>query len=517
MSAQEIELKLTLSETDIRALAGSAVVAELTAGRVTTRLLRSVYFDTPDAALGRDKISLRIRDNGETRVQTVKLDGGLEKGLSQTLEYESEITGDAPDLGLVWDEWVRSRIEKDLADQSPVPLFETRIERTAGLIDIAGEGTIELAIDIGEVRAGDKRAPLHEVELELKSGASFAMLSAAEKLFAGVSVTPSKLHKARRGFALIGLSEEVTVALVPALYRKTGITRGMSGMAALRSVGNAAADNILQNWEFVLADSTPEGPHLLRVGLRRLRTALHMLRAKKLGPEFLVLEELAQQLGAVVGDLRDADVLLSDIFLPAARRLADIPECGVFRNVLNAHITEKRKAVCASLQSADWTRLKLYCLFFDLLVDRALARAGGDYDDAGVLEYADKALVKAWRQVSRWGKRIDTLTDEERHSLRKNLKSLRYVTEFFLPLYSAKKAKPFLKKLERLQDVFGYLNDVTTSRQLLDIVRHQGATEPDLIPQASAIYHWHLGRADVAWRDARSSWKKLSKADRFWE
>jgi inorganic triphosphatase YgiF len=516
MSAKEIELKLTLSEAAILALLASPVIAEMADGKASTRLLRSVYFDTPDAALSREKISLRIRYNGETRVQTVKLDGGLEKGLSQTLEIENEIDGETPDLHLIKNEKVRRRIEKAISGQYFVALFETYINRTAALIDIAGEGTIELAIDIGEVRAGDKRAPLNEVELELKSGEPFAMLSMAEKLFTGVAVAPSKQHKAQRGFALIGLTEEAKTSAIPAFAKKTEITRGMSGVAALRSVGDVVTDQILQSWEFVLADSTPEGPHILRVGLRRLRTALYMLNAKKLGPEFVALEEMAKRLGAVVGELRDADVLLSDIFLPAASRIAEIPEHGALRDVLNTHNAEKRKIVRDSLHSADWTLLKLHCLFFDLLIDRALARAGRDFDDPRVLKYANKALARAWRQVNNSGERIDDLTPEERHSMRKKLKSLRYVTEFFLPLYSAKKAKPFLKKLERLQDVFGYLNDVTTSEKLLDILGHDRAAAVDLLPQASTIYHWHLGRADTAWRDAKKNWKKLSRTERFW-
>ncbi len=500
MSAQEIELKLTLSEEDIRRLASSPEFTDLTGGIASTRLLRSVYYDTPDAALGREKISLRIRDNGETRVQTAKLDGGLNKGLSQTLEYEDEITTEVPDIGLIKDETARRRIEIALAGQLLVPLFETYINRTAALIDIAGEGTVELALDIGEVRAGDKRAPLSEVELELKSGAPYTMLSAAEKLFAGVVVAPGTLHKARRGFILIGLAdaeEEMQATLTSS--GKTEITHGMSGVEALRFVGNEATEQILKNWELMLKSPSAEGAHHLRIGLRRLRIALHMLSAKKLGPEFAVLEKRAQGLARIVGELRDADVLLSDIFNSAANHLEGIPEGGAFRDVLNAHIEEKRRLVQDSLQSADWAELKLHCLFFDFLMDRAIARAGSDLKDANVLKYADKALKKAWRRVNKWGKRIDELSPEERHSMRKKLKSLRYVTEFFLPLYSAKTAKPFLKKLQRLQDVFGYLNDVETSRKLFAIVAKSKDTGEDLSAQASLICNWHQGRADVAW------------------
>lgn len=513
---REIELKLTLSEADIRALAASPAFAELTGGKFTTRLLRSVYFDTSDGALGREQISLRIRDTGDSRIQTVKLDGGLTKGLSQTLEYENEIAGDIPDLSLISDGEVARRIEAVLAGATPKPLFETHIERTAALIDIAGEGTVELAIDIGDVRAGDKRAPLDEVELELKAGAPFIMLSAAEKLFAGVAVTPSKLHKAQHGFSLIGLGEK-EISLAPAFSEKTEITRDMSGVEALRSVGNAAAEQILRNWEFMHADPAPEGPHQLRVGLRRLRTALHMLNAKKLGPEFGALEEMAQRLAGVVGDLRDADVLLGDIYMPAADRFEEIPQCGALRDALTVHIAEKRKIVRESLLSADWTQLKLSCLFFDFLIDRALARAGAGFKDPKILKHADKALGKAWRRVEKWGARIDELTPEERHSMRKKLKSLRYVTEFFLPLYSAKKATPFLKKLQRLQDIFGYLNDVATSQQLLEIAANNEEAGEEITSQAFLIHSWHLDRAEKAWQNARKSWKKLTKTERFWE
>ena len=134
-----------------------------------------------------------------------------------------------------------------------------------------------------------------------------------------------------------------------------------------------------------------------------------------------------------------------------------------------------------------------------------------------MLGTTEKALAKAWRRVQKWGEKIDDLTPEERHSMRKKLKSLRYATEFFLPLYSARKAKPFLKKLQRLQDIFGYLNDVATSRQLLEIAVRQPDGGVNLTRDAAIIYGWHLARADLAWRDARKAWRKLEKTPRFWE
>jgi inorganic triphosphatase YgiF len=511
---REIELKLTLAEADIRALSKSPAFLELTGGKATTERLRSIYFDTADAALSRAKIALRIRHAGDRKRQTVKLDGRLSKGLSQSLEYEHEVTDDVPDLSLIGDQKVVSRIEKELAGRQPMPLFETRIDRTSAIIEIEGEGSVEIAIDLGDVCAGEKSAPLDEVELELKSGAPYGMLGVAEKLFRNVSINPSKMNKARRGFALIGLGEGEEMPRA-AFSKRAKIGRNMTRVGALRSVGTAAAEQIVQNWEFMRVSSAPEGPHQLRVGLRRLRTALHVLKAKKLGNEFQAMEKSAQHLASLVGDLRDADVLLCDIYDPAAGHLEGVPGTGPLRELLRAHITDQRESVRQSLQRADWTEFKLHCLFFDFLMDRAIARAGDKFREPKLSKLANKALAKAWRRVAKWGERIDELTTEERHSLRKKLKSLRYTIEFFLPLYPAKEAKPFLKKLQQLQDIFGYLNDVASSEQLFEIIRKSG--REDLMPTALAIHNWHLGRADVAWKDAQKRWIKLSATPRFWE
>ena len=158
-----------------------------------------------------------------------------------------------------------------------------------------------------------------------------------------MAVTPSKLHKARRGYGLLGLGEaEKERAPAPAFSENVVLTDQMSGVDALRAVGNAAVEQILTNWDFVLVDSAPEGPHQLRVGLRRLRTALHMLGAKALASELTDLEKLAQELAGIVGELRDADVLLRDIFVPAASGLSEISDENPLRTLLLADIEEKR-------------------------------------------------------------------------------------------------------------------------------------------------------------------------------
>ena len=100
--------------------------------------------------------------------------------------------------------------------------------------------------------------------------------------------------------------------------------------------------------------------------------------------------------------------------------------------------------------------------------------------------------------------------------MRKDLKSLRYATEFFLPLYPTRKARSFLQRLQRLQDVFGYLNDVVMLRQVFAVVVSAEEDQDELLRDAVAVYRWHRKRADLAWLDARKRWAKLEKCKRFW-
>ena len=87
---------------------------------------------------------------------------------------------------------------------------------------------------------------------------------------------------------------------------------------------------------------------------------------------------------------------------------------------------------------------------------------------APVVELAGKALNKRWKKVGKRARGLATLDAEQRHELRKELKTLRYAVEFFSSLYPAKHVDPFLKRLKKLQTVFGDLNDAATVRAHVD-------------------------------------------------
>ncbi len=516
MRNTELELKLSLSKDELERFRRRPILRELAIDRPKRRKLRSIYFDTPDLRLHRAKMSLRVRKKGRRWLQTVKCKTQIQHGLSNPIEVENYVKRAEPDLERIGDEALKQQLIDLISDQPLRPAFETSIWRTTRNVEFPGAGTIELALDRGEIHAGGKTKDICEVELELKTGRPQALLRAAKALFAEDTITVSRQSKAERGYTLLnGAVRRNIRSPRPHKGRKPVLHARMSSPEALCEVGRAASDQILDNWRAVLATSDPEGAHQLRIGLRRLRTASRVLKSANLDTDMMRLAREARDMARIVGQLRDADVLLSDIYAPAAKEIFGKNCETPLRDVLKGHRERERISVRASLAGAQWSSLKLNCIFFE----HAIARSTGSMSEIQgreIVSIARRALKKCWRRVRKWGCRLDKLSFHERHEMRKDLKSLRYATEFFLPLYSPKEAREFLKQLKRLQDVFGYLNDVAMAEQLSAIVDSAYPDRADLQQCVKTIHHWHQSRADLAWNDAQRRWKKLADTPRFW-
>ncbi len=78
--------------------------------------------------------------------------------------------------------------------------------------------------------------------------------------------------------------------------------------------------------------------------------------------------------------------------------------------------------------------------------------------------------------------------------MRRSLKKLRYLIEFFAPLFPSKDVKSFVKQLKTLQDVFGYVNDVRMAEQLRTIAAEHG-DGPDCAVAAGVVLGWHEEKA----------------------
>ena len=189
LPAREIELKFLLARADIDAL-----LAALPPGATAVKAMTAIYYDTADRWLGRNGFGLRVRRTGRRYVQTLKSAPGDDGGRD---EWEWDVPDETPSPGLL----VATPAALP-ARMALLPQFTVNVSRTVRVVQ-AGEARVEVALDDGEVVAGDRREPILELELELLSGPTSALHAFAASLRETVSLIPGTVTKAERGFRLL--------------------------------------------------------------------------------------------------------------------------------------------------------------------------------------------------------------------------------------------------------------------------------------------------------------------------
>src|SRR5438067_1513924 len=136
MDSHEVELKLRVRPEDMARLRRTEMLSQ-GAGRAVTKLLETTYFDTADLALRKQAVTLRVRRQGRSFVQTVKAVPQLHGAVLSRGEWQSKVAGAAPDLGAVAKGEGRDRLEGLDADDLK-PVFASHIRRTTRLLRPAG-------------------------------------------------------------------------------------------------------------------------------------------------------------------------------------------------------------------------------------------------------------------------------------------------------------------------------------------------------------------------------------------
>jgi CHAD domain-containing protein len=268
---------------------------------------------------------------------------------------------------------------------------------------------------------------------------------------------------------------------------------------------------IICNRRALLETDDPESAHQLRIGLRRLRSAIRAFRTLGDSSSARELEILARDLGRSVGPLRNADVFIDGVLAPVAGRKKGEPGFAALRAALEAHRAATREQVRVVLNSEPWTKLQIHLALWPRTIasDKTLR--------APVRAYATKSLAKQWKKVAKRAAEIDDLTVEGRHDMRKVLKGFRYTCEFFGSLYPLRKVGPFIKDLKRLQDVFGYLNDVATAGELNGICHERCRKNLEAQRAVGFVLGWHDARANAAWEHVLEAWSRLENRKPFWK
>ena len=484
--------------------------------------LSAYYFDTPNQDLAKKGIALRIRFEDSQWVQTLKTAGdGVAKrveintvlsltGTPDTLDVSSLV----PDISLITEQAVVAELTNimpldELAQALTVQYF-TDVQRTSRQIK-KNNSRIEIAYDIGKVGIGRlnsqkpannhglTQSDIHEIEFELLEGDPSDLIEVAKTWCKKYKLYLSTVTKAQRGSLL--LANKQFAEPVKADLAVLQLHKGISQFAFLQAVVNNCLVQILPNAS-AIAEGSPDGNlvHQLRVGIRRLRTALKHFKFAQdyIDPNWLMV---LKQTFSLLGEYRDKEIL-------------QIKTQPLLESVGAPHV-EWSTAVdimpIDAVRANDFQILLLELIGFTHLPVPA--------DSPKAKAPVAKKLEKLFTAIAVASDKFASLDTDSQHGVRKDLKSLRYVSEFAAPLFAsqtngkkgkkATKLNAFLQYLEPAQDVLGEYND--------NVVGHANYLEKAKTdPNALFAVGWFSGREQASSQQCAVSLKTVKNAPKFW-
>jgi triphosphatase len=505
----EIELKLLIAPADIPGLRRHPLLKTLCTSGPKTRALTSIYFDTDDFVLKNQSIALRVRRSGRQWIQTIKGGGSVQAGLHQRDEWEVPVAHGTPDFSKITDPALLRLFAGEDLRQRLLPVFVTEFKRTVWLLQTAAGDQVEMALDQGEIRAGQKSTAICEVELELKAGNPAALYELALALQQAAPLRAENASKAERGYALCAPQEKP----LPLKATLPEVNREMSVDAAFRTIAWNCIAQLQDNQNRLLQGYDPELIHQMRVAVRRLRSALSLFAAAAPGLKDSDLNKGLRWLLSQLGPARDWDVFLGEILPPV---IAAFPaEESLLRLQQQGELIcrEKREQACMLAAGPLYNELLLRLCAWLWRAPWRTAAAVAKLD-MPVSVFAAKMLQRRYRQTCRRGRRFKTLTAEQRHALRIATKKLRYAAEFFSGVYSRKVTRPYIQKLSQLQNVFGTLNDQVVAQRLLA----QIAGGDRLQDHASGVINgWSTCQSSHQLAVMAQAWKRFRRCGIFWD
>ena len=493
---QEIELKFQVPA------ARRAAVDAAVAGRdaVARQRLQAAYFDTADRALARAGLALRIRREGRRWVQTLKAGGD---DVLTRAEHNVPLPPQGNDLGVADPQLhagtpVGDRLLK-LLQAAPSAtlacLFRTDIRRRSRQLRTR-QGVVELAFDEGAIVAGERRWPVCELEIELVSGSPLAVIDTARRWMPRHGLWLDARSKAERG-DLLARGE------VMAPWRRAQpveLAADMSAGQALQCVLRSCLDQISVNASQVAAAQyDPEHVHQLRIGLRRLRTALRMFEVDAAMPG---LGEQAAVLFRRLGAARDRAAIAEPLERDLRTALAD---AGLDFEPPALPPTEDEVEPSALLRLAP-----AQLLLLDLLAQTQTPPPPPPADEPPLRDAMARRLNGWHRKVEADAQRFAALDDTARHLMRKRAKRLRYGIEFAQSLFKQREVRRYLKPMRALQDRLGEFVDATVA---LAAYRTRADSDTHIL----FALGWLAARKAALARESEPAMAAFRKAKRFWK
>jgi inorganic triphosphatase YgiF len=432
--------------------------------------LHSIYYDTPDMYLRHNGLAFRLRRAGRQWFQTIKGGGVAAAGLHQRNESEAQVLKAQPDFTKIADPSLARLFASNLLREQLQPLFITDFNRTARLLRFPDGSEAEFCLDRGKIIAGNREAPICEIEMELRSGSALVLFQFALDLLQSMPFRLENVSKAERGYALVSGTSSPPVKATTVQLRAE-----MSADEAFGAIAWNCLSHLHGNEAGMLQGGDPEYLHQMRVGLRRLRSCLSLF--------FPVYPELAR--GSLIRELkwlwraissaRDWDVFVTETVGQVSTHFLDRPGMAELKDKCERRRGHHNQEARHAVESQRYTELILKLSIF--LCTASPGEQLSVSDRPGTLklkmpvrEFAAAVLERRRGKLRRYGKRIEDLDEAGLHALRIVIKKHRYAAEFFASAYPHKETKRYTQSLSEIQDVLGCMNDAANTERMLSEV-----------------------------------------------
>ena len=500
--------------------ARAAIADEIARGTTTfeRRTLAAIYLDTEDRRLARAGIAWRLRREGRRWIQTAKATGST---ALERLEHEVIRPDATPDATGHAGTAVGERLLPVLAAAHAKGLevevrFQTRIRRDVRRIRTRG-AMVEVSFDEGRLIAAEASQRVREIEFELVSGSASAMLTLAERWRKRFGLILEPRSKSERGDRLAEGAAHPPVRK----GRPPEYPRQATVIAAFGAVVDECLEQINRNAIGLIDGDRAlqvDHVHQMRVGIRRLRSALRSFDGWVPAPPPRLIEELRELFGRL-GEARDGAVLDSGVVAtlakvgapplkvaapvagpdpvaivradatqrlllgwiawrtgltqpaPLAKQVAKIAPAAKASAFTTPPLTPIPAAGAASVHDPIEASPPVADPASDARTDPTIQPATGtppvedDPNDIGAFHRNLERRLKRWhkRIVADW-QVFDELDEEQLHELRKRIKRQRYAVEFFAPVLRRRSMDRYLEPLGAIQERMGELNDLVVAR-----------------------------------------------------
>lgn len=522
----EIELKFLIPQARLKGLMRQAKVKNS-----CLTYMAAHYYDTSKRELAKAGIGLRIRQEGDNWVQTIKAGGD---GIAARLEHNALLDNEQvqimldnnalmPDLSIYKDTSIApalanfklKKLAKKLTRQ-----YVTDVQRITRLLkdEEKSANILETAYDKGHIIHGNddtQRQPIQEIEFEWVSGELDFLFTTAKTWCKRYQLCLSTVTKAERGNLLLqGIDYSPAV---DADLAQLDINKDSSMAVFIRAVVHNCLLQILPNSSAIVAGSE-DNDHILqlRIGIRRLRTALKSFEkfSDQLDPKWL---PILKQTATLLGDYRVLANLATYIQPMLEQQGAPVIDW-------EAEVAAIKVTPMNAVSATDFQLTLLELIAFTMSDASTEAQANKlAYDKLPkILSKQYSKCLNAEHKVADLGtnelnaddyrnKNSDSanMVYQAQHKLRRQLRNMRYLSEFTAPLYSKKKSKRFLKALIKAQQSLGQYSD---DNQYQQCYQQKSLIYPNALYGAG----WF---ASTSKTDAKRCKKRLAKVQRctvFW-